>query len=503
MAVRRKAHRAAEKELGRKGRWQSGHWRAPCPGCRAAVSLAAMGLVLLALPVLFAVGALPASAVGQEEGAAASLQELIDAASAGASLTPPAGTYSGPIVITKPMTLDGSNGVVVDGGGKGTVIHIRTDGATVRDVHVTNSGDQHNDIDAGIRIEGNFNVVKDNTIDEALFGIDLQQASNNVVRRNRIGSKSDADLGVKGDAVRLWYAAGNRIEENTISGSRDFVVWYSSGNTIARNDISYGRYGIHFMYARDNVVEGNRLNRNAVGISLMYDEGDIVRDNRIVQAQGATGIGIGLKEASNVIVEGNEVLYNAVGLSFDLSPFQPGSTVRVQANTIAFNDVGISFLSNRPGIRFQDNRFLSNTQHVAMRGFESAAKSMWNGNHWDDYEGFDQDSDGVGDRSYVMRSYSDRLWMDVPNAAFFKGSPALSVLDFIERLAPFTEPLLLLQDDRPRMSKNFQAEAVPQMIPAAGSSADDVEPSALDGAAAPQPSRTREGRLDPFGLYSN
>lgn len=415
------------------------------------------------------------------------LQPLIDAAAAGAIVKPPPGRYAGPVVIDKAITVDGDGKVIVDGQGRGTVVSIRTDGATVKGLHVTGSGDQHNDMDAGIRVEGRGNVVRDNTIEESLFGIDLQQASDNIVRRNRISSKGDNELGVKGDAIRLWYADRNRIEDNTIRNSRDLVVWYSSHNVIAGNTVSDGRYGLHFMFAKHNVVEDNRFDRNLVGIYSMYDEHDVIRRNRVFQAQGAAGVGIGFKEASNITVEDNEILYNAAGIALDLSPFEPESTIRMIHNRIAFNVVGVSFLSDREGTIFIDNLFIGNNQHVAMRLFESATRATWNGNYWDDYEGFDLDKDGIGDRPHLLRSYADRLWMDVPSAALFKGSPALSALNFVERLAPFTEPLLLLKDERPRMSKDFKREA-------------PTTPAAKPGAA-PQPAEAGNGRLDPFGLY--
>ncbi len=464
-----------------------------------AVALAAGGLARL-LPRAEAQRS--AAAVAAE--ATTPLQPMIDAAEPGATLTPRPGRYSGPVVITKPLTLDGGGAVVIDGLGKGTVVHIKGDGITVKGLTVTNSGDQHNDIDAGIRIEGRNNVVKDNSVEESLFGIDLQEADDNVVRRNRISSKGDAALGVKGDAIRLWYAHGNRIEENTIAKSRDLVVWYSLRNTIARNEVSDSRYGLHCMFAKDNVIEDNRLDRNLVGIYLMYDERDVIRGNRIFQAQGAAGVGIGFKEASSITVEDNEILYNAVGLSFDLSPFEPGSTIRMARNRIAFNDIGVSFLSDRPGNIFLDNKFIANTQHVAMRLFESAVKAEWDGNYWDDYEGFDRDGNGVGDRPHVLRTYADRLWMDVPAAALFKGSPALSALDFIERLAPFTEPLLLLKDDRPRMARDFKprspAEADARLRPAV--SKDESEDDTPAARPAGEERRGPDGRLDPFGLHS-
>ncbi len=475
-------------------------------------SVAGLHILLAIAATTLASAFFPGTPKAVTQSAAASakpaLQPLIDATKDGETLSPPAGVYAGPVVIMRPIVLDGSNGVTVDGGGKGTVVHVHTNGATVRNIKVVNSGDQHNDIDAGIRIEGNFNVVKDNAISESLFGIDLQEAHNNLVRRNTIVSKSDVDLGVKGDAVRLWYSRDNKLEENRITGSRDFVVWYSTGNTISHNNITQGRYGLHFMYARDNIVEDNHLERNSVGISLMYDEGDIVRRNRIVQALGAAGVGIGLKEASNVVIVGNEVLYNAVGMAFDITPFQPDSSVLIADNTIAFNDIGVSFLSDRIGNIFEDNRFLSNTQHVAMRLFESAAKASWKGNHWDDYEGFDRNHDGIGDKPYVMRSFADRLWMDVPSATFFKGSPALTALDFIERLAPFTEPLMLLTDSQPRMSRTFAARkdrTLPSKLPS--SDADegpDGGPAASAASSPPQKAghdMTPDGRIDPFGLY--
>ena len=42
-------------------------------------------------------------------------------------------------------------------------------------------------------------------IDNCLFGIDLKQSSDNIVRGNKIRSK-DRELGVRGDGLRLWYS---------------------------------------------------------------------------------------------------------------------------------------------------------------------------------------------------------------------------------------------------------------------------------------------------------
>jgi nitrous oxidase accessory protein len=39
--------------------------------------------------------------------------------------------------------------------------------------------------------------------------------------------------------------------------------------------------------------------------------------------------------------------------------------------------------------------------------------------------------------------------MDVKPAQFFRASPALEAIDFVERLAPVSQPRLLLRDSEP------------------------------------------------------
>ncbi|MCK5922232.1 MAG: right-handed parallel beta-helix repeat-containing protein, partial [Methylococcales bacterium] len=220
-----------------------------------------------------------------------SLQKLVDATEENGTLIPPPGTYSGPVVIDQPMTIDGQGKVTIDNGGKGTVILLDTDGATVKDLHLTNSGESANDMDSGVQVRGNYNVVKDNVIDDCLFGVDLQESKNNIVRRNTISSKTKFGLGQRGDSVRLWYSFNNQITDNITNNVRDMVVWYSADNTISRNTASNSRYSLHFMYSRYNLVEDNVYNNNTVGIFLMYSDGVIVRNNKITHASGPTGIG--------------------------------------------------------------------------------------------------------------------------------------------------------------------------------------------------------------------
>ena len=419
------------------------------------------GRLLLWLVSLYFLGGPPVLCTFSSlaEAAYPPFQALVDAVDEGGVLLAEPGVYAGPVYVDKPITIDGGGQVTIDAGGKGSVVVLDTDGATLKGLHLTNSGDSHNDLDAGVQVRGNFNVVRDNVIDNCLFGIDLQQSENNVVRRNRISSKP-FDLGVRGDAIRLWYSFNNRITDNVIRNSRDTVVWYSRDNLIAGNDARGGRYSLHFMYSQYNEVIDNHYEDNTVGIFLMYSDGVVVKHNHISRATGPTGIGIGFKETSDVTIEDNHLLYNATGLYLDVSPYQPDTTNRIRGNLIAYNGIAIRFLNDWTGNLIENNRFKGNISQLVVAGGKTANRNQWLGNYWDDYEGFDRDRDGIGDTPYELYGYADRIWMDVPAAQFYKGSPVLEVLDFLERLAPFTDPDLMLRDQRPVLA----AEAGPVSV---------------------------------------
>ncbi|EGW55446.1 nitrous oxide reductase family maturation protein NosD [Candidatus Endoriftia persephonae] len=407
--------------------------------------------------------------LGSSQAAYPSFQALIDAADPNGTLIPPPGTYAGPVTIESAITIDGQGKVTIDAGGKGSVIYLDTDGATLKNLHLTNSGESHNDIDSGIQVRGNFNVIKDNVIDNTLFGIDLQQSENNLVQRNRISSKP-FDLGMRGDSVRLWYSFNNKITDNIIRNSRDMVVWYSADNLIARNDSRGGRYSLHFMYSKYNEVLENHYENNSVGIFLMYSDGVQVKNNYIAHAQGPTGMGIGFKETSDVDIVGNQILYCATGIYLDISPYDPDTTNRLKNNLIAYSGIGMLFLNDWTGNILEGNSFKGNITQVAVSGAgKTANRNDWLGNYWDDYEGFDQDRDGVGDKPYELYSYADRIWMDVPPARFFKGAPVLEVMDFLERLAPFTRPNMLVRDKKPMMTAQLAQAVVTELGAESGS----------------------------------
>ncbi|ADD67721.1 Parallel beta-helix repeat protein [Denitrovibrio acetiphilus DSM 12809] len=386
------------------------------------------------------------------------LQEAIDNAPEGSTLVLGKGTYRGNIVINKQINIDGiDGGAVIVGDGTGTVITVNSSYVTLQNLSVRGSGDNHDFIDSCIAVK-NADVVKihDNKISDCLFGVNLEQVNRSVVENNRIESKPFS-LGLRGDGIRLWYSHLNVIRSNISNNVRDTVFWYSSGNQIESNTVTNSRYSLHFMYADRNVVYNNTFNGNSVGAFFMFSHSSRVQKNKMLRGVGAFGIGIGMKECSDFLITDNTVLYNARGMYVDQSPHQPGMTNIYNNNQVMYNSVGIQFHGTTIESSFEGNTFKGNITDLSNNSLESKLElNKWLMNDWDAYEGFDFDGDGFGDTPMVVMSYADSIWQYRPSAKFFYGTPALSLLDFLARLLPFSEPQILGVDEKPVMERTYE-----------------------------------------------
>ncbi len=382
------------------------------------------------------------------------LQAAIDAAQAGATLLLDDGLYEGKLVIRKPLTLkaQGPN-VVIRGDGTGDVILVQASHVTLEGLHVEGSGVQHQSVDAGIHVDGAQDVhILHNTFTDCLFGINFEKTHASSIVGNTITSKPFAP-GLRGDGFRLWYSHNNLISHNTTNAVRDNVFWYSSGNTVEYNEGRGSRYSLHFMYANRNTVAHNHYDHNTVGVFLMFTQDVDVFDNVISHASGPFGVGIGMKESSNVTVRHNELLYNARGFYLDSSPYQPGTLNTFTDNRIFFNTTGFLLHGTLLPSHFEDNAFKGNIDDVNNDTPESHLEiNQWRHNYWDNYQGFDRNRDGFGDIAHEQYLFADRLWSYLPPAKLFYGSPILDVMNFLWRLMPFSEPQRLLTDPEPRIS---------------------------------------------------
>jgi len=378
------------------------------------------------------------------------LQMFVDVTPANGVLRPPPGTYAGPVVITKPITLEGSGQITIDGGGQGTVLQIKANGTVVRGLHLTNSGDSHNGPDAGLLLEADDTLIEGNIIDNSLFGIHIKQANNNKIRNNSISSRGK-ELSLRGDGIRMWYSRGNLVENNTFNHIRDLLITNSPNNRFIGNHISNSRMGMELVFSPDNKIINNQISQNSSGIAIIYSHGLLLRGNRIYQLRNITGSAFSIKDSSKVAVKQNQIIHCATGLIAN-APVHPENIIFINDNLFAYNDIAMYFYGEKGGHLLHNNKFVSNNVEVLVSSDTSALNNDWRENYWDRYEGFDRNGDGIGDTPHSIMLYSDRIWMDRPMTRFFRSSPALELVDFVERLAPFSKPRLVLEDPIPQVS---------------------------------------------------
>lgn len=396
----------------------------------------------LLLPALLLLNVLTASA-------ALPLQPWLDTALPGATIRLPPGTYQGGATISKPLTLEGEGKVIIDAGGHGTVLTIKADRVTLRGLSLRGSGDSHDQIDSGLMVEGRELLIEDNVIEDVLFGISMHRTTDSILRNNRIRSRG-VDAADRGDGLRLWYSTRNRIENNDIARIRDITVTNSTHNRFVGNKVEDSRRAFNLLFAHRTLIDDNVLNKNSTGIIALNSDGLLIRGNRIMHAMDASGAGIALKETSAALIISNDIVHCAHGIMAD-SPMNPLNRIVFYGNRVAHNITGVYFYGPKGGHVAIDNHFESNLWPVSIIGDGDPMDDYWRGNVWDTYEGFDRDGDGFGDLPHEIYAYADRIWIETPAAKFFRNSPVMELLDFLERLAPFSSPTLILRDTAPRM----------------------------------------------------
>lgn len=383
-----------------------------------------------------------------------SLQAAIDSGTPALCLAP--GRYTGPVRIGRAVTVWGPRAAVI-GASRGTVVAITGTGAALLGVTVDGTGGVFDQLDAAVKVSGGRDIrVEGIEITNAVYGILAERSERVQIVGNHVHGDRETALGLRGDTIRLWETRESVIDGNLVEDGRDCVVWYSNGNRLTNNRILRGRYGAHFMHSQDNVVDHNELRGGVVGVFAMYSRGLVLAHNTVVDAAGAAGMGIGIKESGNVTLDHNVLVHDEVGLYIDTSPLQLGDTVAIRGNVLRLDQTAIVFHASGHRIAIEGNDLADNRTQVRVDGGGTAIDVGWHGNYFDDYTGYDLDDDGAGDIAYELRSATGQLVAEHANVALFQGTPALALVDAAAHLDPLFSPELVLADPAPRMAPNVE-----------------------------------------------
>lgn len=392
------------------------------------------------------------------------LAAMIAAAAPGSTLTVPAGTYRGPIVIDKPLALEGVGWPVIDGGREGDVVRIAAEGVTFRGFVVQGSGREVSDEPSGIRVLRDHATIEGNRLRDVLYGVTLQDSNGHTVRHNDIQSVIEFAAERRGHALYLYYTNDNILSDNDISYAKDGVfINFSHHNEIERNRVTKLRYGIHFMYADDNRMIDNRFWDNLTGGSIMYSKDLYFRGNEFSHNRSiASGYGLLFKDVDNIEMVGNQVHHNRLGLTMEGAPITPGAFLRIEDNLIGYNDVAL-FLSTTVGGEFGGNTFTGNLRQVDTKGGSLEHHNTWQidgrGNYWDDYRGYDANGDGRGDIEYRYRSAFSELVQRDESLKAYAFTHAQAAVDLAARWFPAYEYAPTVVDQAPLMKPTVRLGA--------------------------------------------
>jgi len=362
----------------------------------------------------------------------ATVQETIAAAHDGDVIVLPPGTWPGPVILDRPVTLT-SRGGVLDGGDRGTVLTIIAPGARADHLRVRGSGVDRGGPDSCIWIgpDATGAAVVDSEATDCTFGIWVHATVGVHLERNHVVGRTDIpQRSNRGNGIHLFDATDAHVLGNQVEGARDGIyVSATEDSFIIDNDVSDLRYGIHYMYSWSNTIQGNRASGNITGIALMGSQHLIVTDN---VARDNSKVGIMFRDIQTTRIENNVVEYNAEGLFFF-------STLdnEIRGNRIAHNGMGARVWAGSERNVIAGNSFVGNLQQVY---YVAASDQEWGsveaGNYWSDYLGWDQDGDGRGDRPHRIDSFRAGLLHRYPAAALLLNSPALELLANLQERMP-------------------------------------------------------------------
>ena len=347
------------------------------------------------------------------------------------------GLHRGPVVIDKPLTLDGQGKAQIDAGGKGSVIRVTGADVVIRGLTLTGSGNSHQDIDSGVQLTRTARrvLVEGNRIERNLYGVDIHGAQDSIVRGNTIIGRQDQRMNDRGNGIYVWNAPGAVVEGNSVRYGRDGIFTNTSRKNIFRNNLFRDlRFAVHYMYTNDSEVSGNISIGNHLGYALMFSDRVKVMNNLSLRDRSH---GVMLNYANNADVIGNLVRGGDEKCTF---------IYNAHKNLIAGNryegcDIGIHFTAGSERNAITGNAFIGNRNQVKYVGTRDVEWSLnGTGNFWSDNPAFDLNGDGVADSPYRPNDLMDHILWSQPAAALLTGAPAVQLIRWSQSSFPATLP---------------------------------------------------------------
>jgi nitrous oxidase accessory protein len=316
---------------------------------------------------------------------------------------------------------------------------------TVRGIRFANVGVAFTEDPAAIKVvRASVCVISGNQIENAFFGIYLQEASRCTVENNVLHATRSRDA-TSGNGIHLWHSRDITITGNRISGHRDGIYFEFTREAHVRDNVSANnlRYGLHFMYSDSCDYERNTFRHNGAGVAVMYTNHVRMMGNHFEDNRGSAVYGLLLKEIADSRLDGNTFSHNTTGL------FADGATRLVATrNQFLNNGWALKLQASTEDALFTANNFAGNTFDVATNSRSNT--STFRGNYWSAYDGYDLNGDGIGDVPHRPVRLTSIVVSQSEPALILMRSNFLTIMDTAERVFPALTPETLA-DSAPAM----------------------------------------------------
>ncbi len=284
----------------------------------------------------------------------------------------------------------------------GNLITNNTNGMVVKDFLNTNIRDNRlvRNVYALVVGLGSGSILNNNTMTDNIYGFKAYNVQ---------GIEVDTSNTVNGKPIYYWV----NQQGKTIPEDAGYVALIGCTNITVKNLYLTGNLeGILLGSTTNSPIINNKFSGNLFGIRLAGSDNNTIKDNLVTDNQN--GIGLTSSSSNNTIC-GNEI--TAKRIVSDEGKLSSGIYMDdASGNTIIQNNITdseIGVYTQQCGINIiHHNNFINNTKNWDDDGISPywwgppVSVSIWDdgkeGNYWSDYNGTDNNGNGIGDTPYIL-----------------------------------------------------------------------------------------------------
>ena len=376
-----------------------------------------------------------------------SLQQAVNLAEPHDTLIIKSGVYSVvDLELTKPITLLGEKGAILNGQNKSYVLKLLADSITISGLKIINAGKSYTkDYAAIYASRADHFLIENNTVVDPFFGLLIEKSSQGIIRNNLVyGENVKEDQA--GNGIHAWHCSSLQIYDNEVYRMRDGIyLEFVDESTIEGNYAHDNvRYGLHFMFSNNDDYISNRFEHNGAGVAVMFSKFITMKSNVFINNWGPASYGLLLKEIYDAEVLDNEFTENTTAVFIDGT-----SRINYVGNVFNRNGWAIKVSGGCYANRITGNDFTGNSFDVSHNS--KMNDNTFDGNYWGDYTGYDLDKDGVGDVPYRPVKLFSYIVNNTPETIILLRSLFVDIMNFSEKVSPVFTPDNLV-DQTPAMN---------------------------------------------------